>query len=440
MNRFELPSSVNLQASDAVRQRRRILVILILATAFSDLDRQILGMLLEPIRVEFQLSDTELGLLSGLAFTTLYAALAVPLAVLADRISRRGVISLSLATFSGMTALCGMAPGFIYLLLFRMGVAAGEAGMLPASQALIADHFPKNQLTSAMSKLYISGSVGGIIAFMLGGFLSGAIGWRLTYIVIGIPGILVAIASYLFLPKAKAYMLASATGETPTRPRFRATLDFLWSQRAYRRLLLANGVWSFAGAGVALWAAPFISRTYQLSPAQIGLVLAVVISLAGAIGLFVVGHLAEKMSHKDPRWMLWTVAIALLLATPLGWVTFLNESGAIAMATGCAVAFLAVSSQGAIASVVQFLVPPSMRSVAAAVKHLLVTALGAGLGPLIVGVISDHLAARFGNEAIRYSLAAASTFWALSGLLFIYASRTFVEDVRRAEAPDLELK
>jgi MFS family permease len=110
------------------------------------------------------------------------------------------------------------------------------------------------------------------------------------------------------------------------------------------------------------------------------------------------------------------------------------------MTTGCAVAFLAVSSQGAIASVVQFLVPPSMRSVAAAVKHLFVTALGAGLGPLIVGVISDHLAARFGNEAIRYSLAAASTFWALSGLLFIYASRTFVEDVRRAEAPALESK
>lgn len=440
MNRFELPSSGDQQDSEAVQLRRRILIILIFATAFSDLDRQIIGMLLESIRAEFRLSDTELGLLSGLAFATIYAGLAVPLAVLADRISRRGVISISLAAFSSMTALCGVAPAFIYLILCRMGVAAGEAGMLPASQALIADHFPKSQLTSAMSKLYISGSVGGILAFIVGGYLSGAIGWRLTLIVIGIPGILVAIASYFMLPKTKPSVIASSTEGKRTHPSLRAMLDFLWSQRAYRRLLLANGVWSFAGAAVALWAAPFVSRTYQLSPAQIGLVLAVVISLAGAIGLFVVGHLAENMSRKDPRWILWTVAIALLIATPLGWITFLHDSGAIAMTAGCAVAFLAVSSQGAIASVVQFLVPPSMRSVAAAVKHLFVTALGAGLGPLIVGVTSDLLTTRFGEEAIRYSLAAASTFWALSGLLFIYASRTFVDDVRRAEAPNLASK
>ncbi len=415
------------------RRRAGWMAILILATALSSIDRQILGLLLEPIRHEFALTDTQLGILSGPAFTLLYALMSLPLAVLADRTSRRIVISASLATFSAMSTLCGMAPGFAYLLMFRMGVAVGEAGVVPASQALVGDLYPKSRLTNAMSRLYLSQSVGGVLAFLLGGFLVGIVGWRMTLILLGVPGVLMAVISLLFLPAGKRAKTAPA-GAADDRPAIplKTTLAFLWSQRTYRYLTLANFFWSIAGAGIALWAAPFIARTYGLPPREIGMVMAVAVGLSGAGGLLILGSLAQRKSTADIRWILWIVALALCAAIPLALVTFLASSGWIALAAGCTVAFLAISSQGPVASVVQQLVPGQMRSVAVAVKHLVVTALGAGSGPLVVGILNDNLAAEFGDQAIRYSLSFASLFYIPAAFFFYKASKTFIVEAEIA--------
>lgn len=417
----------------ALNMRPWMLLTLVLATALSAIDRQVLGLLLEPIRLEFDLSDTQLGILSGPAFTVLYALMALPFAVLSDRVSRRLVIGLALATFSAMTALCSVAPAFVYLVAFRMGVAVGEAAVVPASQAQVADIYPKGRLTDAMSKLYISGSIGGILAFLIGGFVSGWLGWRMTFLVIGIPGLLLAVVSYLVLPGPTGGARLKG-GAGLAGPRLRASAGFLWSQRTYRYLTFANGFWSFTGAGLALWAAPYLARTYDLPPAQIGIIMAVVVGLSGAAGLFILGGLAQRLAQKDIRWTIWVPAAATLTAMPMALATFLTPSGEVALITGCLITFFATSTQGPVASAVQLVAPKSMRSVAVAVKHLVVTAVGAGTGPLVVGMVNDALAPQFGEGAIRYSLMLVSVFYLISALLFLMASKTFAEDVARAEA------
>lgn len=412
--------------------QRWTMMVLVLATALSSIDRQILGMVLEPIRREFLLSDTQLGILSGPAFTVLYALTALPLAVLSDRVSRRAVIAASLAAFSTMSALCGMALSFPMLLLSRMGVAIGEAGVVPASQAMIADIYPKARLTHAMSRLYLSQSVGGVLAFLLGGYLTGVVGWRLTLIILGVPGLLIALFSLVVLPHRNIIRLRS--GETmQSKVPLRVSLPFLWSQRTYRYLTLANAVWSFAGAAIALWAAPFIARTYGLPPRQIGLVMAVAVGLSGAAGLLVLGGVAQRKSAADARWILWIVALALTAAAPIAVITFMASSGWVALVGGCLIAFLAISTQGPVASVVQLLVPGEMRGVAVAVKHMIVTAVGAGSGPLAVGILNDSFAGQFGDQAIRYSLVIMGGFYVLAAILFYVASRNFIADAAAAE-------
>lgn len=427
------------EESISFRRRNWMMVVLVLATAFSSIDRQVIGMLLEPIRKEFGLSDTQLGILSGPAFTVLYAVLALPLAVLSDRTSRRAVVAASLAAFSTMSALCGMALSYPMLLLFRMGVAVGEAGVVPSSQALVADIYPKKELTSAMSRLYLSQSVGGVLAFLLGGLLTGVVGWRLTLILLGVPGLFIAALSLILVPQRNSGASRPGSAKTIKIP-LRRSLAFLWSQRTYRMLTLANAVWSFAGAAIALWAAPFISRTYGLSPLKIGLVMAVAVGLSGAAGLFVLGGVAQRKSVVDARWILWVVAIALAVSVPLVLVTFLTDSGWVALVTGCLVAFLAISSQGPVASVVQILVPGHMRSIAVAVKHVAVTAVGAGSGPLAVGMLNDFFAHEFGTQAIRYSLVIMGLFYGLAAILFYMASRTFIADAKIAEQWSLPMK
>ena len=421
-----MPSSVQ---SETLDPRRFVwMMLLVTATALSSIDRQIIGLLLEPIRGEFNLSDTELGILSGPAFTALYALVALPLAIISDRVSRKGVIAVSLATFSAMSALCGLAPSFIYLVIFRMGVAVGEAGVVPSSQALVADIYPKSRFTGAMSKLYISQSVGGVLAFLLGGILTTLVGWRWTLVIVGIPGIVIAFIAFLVLPANKTSQNAQ-----PNKQRHNITiatsLKFLWSQRTYRYLTLGNFFWSFAGAGIALWAAPFIARTYGLPAHEIGMVMAVAIGLSGAGGLLIIGGLAQRNSVIDMRWILWIVTASLCVGVPFTVLTFQSPWGWVAMAAGCLVAFLTISTQGPVASTIQLLVPNEMRGIAVAVKHLVVTALGAGSGPLAVGILNDALAPEFGVAAIRYSLALASLMYLPAAYLFYLASKSL-----RAEA------
>lgn len=416
----------------APNMRRWMLFVLILATAFSSIDRQILPLLLEQIKHAFTLSDTQLGVLTGPAFFLLYAFCALPLAIVSDRVSRRLVITWSLAAFSLATTLSGLAPALTILIICRMGIAIGEAGNVPASQAMVADIYPRAQLTSAMSWLYLSQSVGTTAGYLLGGFLGGWLGWRLTMISVGFPGVLLAVAAYLVLPKHNP-----APHGAPARSLavpLRTSMAFLWSQRTYVWLTVANAIWAFASAGMAMWAAVFVGRVYKLPSAQIGMIMALVMGIVGASGLVVVGGLAQKLSRRDPRWALWIVGLCALVSAPLAWMTFLTTNGTIAWIGGCLLAIAVVSTQGSVASAVQMLVPGSMRSIAVAIKHVVVTAIGAGSAPLVVGIFNDALAGQFGAQAVRYTLASIGVLFPIAAVLFYVATRSLRADMARADA------
>ncbi|MEA3001854.1 MAG: hypothetical protein QOH81_642 [Sphingomonadales bacterium] len=420
-------------ARAAARWSGWMLAVLAVVNALSSIDRQVLPLLLEQIKHEFGLKDVHLGLLTGPAFFMLYALCALPLAMVADRVSRRIVIALSLSVFSVMTTLSGLAPAFMLLVVCRMGVAIGEAGNVPATQAMVADIYPRARLPWAMSWLYFSQSAGSILGFLLGGFLGSTLGWRLTFLTVGVPGLLVAILAYVVLPKRNP----TTTNADPTAlveaVSLRRSASFLWSQRTYRSLTLANALWAFASSGIALWTAVFIGRVYHLPPSRIGMVMAVVMGMVGAFGLLVLGGVAQKLNRRDLRWPLRIVALSSLVSAPLAWTAFLTSSGLVAWIAGGLLAFFVVSTQGSVASTVQLLVPPSMRSVAVAIKHVVVTAIGAGSAPFVVGLLNDQLAARFGDEAIRYTLAGISILFLFGAYFFYRATRTLGADIARAE-------
>jgi len=414
--------------------RKWVLVILILATAMSSIDRQILPLLLEQIKDSFSLSDTQLGILTGPSFFLLYAVCALPLALVSDRISRRLVIAWCLTAFSLMTALSGLAPAFLILIILRMGIAVGEAGIVPASQAMIGDIFPRSQLTSAMSWLYFSASIGTTIGFLLGGFLGQWLGWRLTFITVGMPGVILAVLAYVVLPKNNTATRSSAKAATSrTNTSLKKSTRFLWSQTTYRYLTFANTLWAFASAGIAMWTAVFISRVYELPPSQIGMIMALVVGVIGALGLSIMGNVAQKLDKRDVRWPLWIVALSSLISAPLVFTTYLSSSGMVAWIGGGMLAFVSVSTQGSVASTVQMLVPPEMRSIAVAVKHVIVTAIGAGTAPLVVGILNDALSAEYGVHAVRYTLASLGMLFPIAAIFFYVAAQSLKNDIARAE-------
>jgi predicted MFS family arabinose efflux permease len=418
----------------SAQARRWMLLILILGTAMSSIDRQILPLLLEQIKRSFELSDTQLGILTGPSFFLLYALCALPLAIVSDRISRRLVIAWCLAAFSMMTALSGLAPGFLLLIILRMGIAIGEAGNVPASQAMVGDIYDRSQLTSAMSWLYFSQSIGTTCGFLLGGFLGQWLGWRLTFVIVGLPGVLLAFAAYFALPKNNASTLRGpASPLVANAVPLKISARFLWSQATYRYLTLANAIWAFASAGIAMWTAIFIGRIYKFPPAQIGMIMALVVGVIGALGLSVIGTLAQRLDKRDVRWPLWIVALSSLISAPLACLTFLSQTGALAWVGGCLLAFVSVSTQGSVASTVQMLVPPHMRSIAVAIKHVVVTAIGAGTAPLVVGILNDVLAASYGDQAVRYTLASLSVLFPVATVFFYIAARSLRTDIARAE-------
>lgn len=430
------PSPVPADA-DAVAPstRRWILIVLIFATALSSIDRQILPLLLEQIKQEFALSDTQLGALTGPAFFILYALCALPLAVLSDRISRRIVIACSLALFSLATALSGLAPTLMILVICRMGVAIGEAGNVPASQAMVADIFPRRLLTTAMSWLYLSQSVGTTMGYLLGGLLGGWVGWRMTLVTVGLPGLLLVVVAWFILPKGNSDKKPDREAKQPSQAvPLRESFAFLMSQRTYLWLTAANAVWAFASAGIAMWAAVFLGRVFALPSAQIGMTMAIVMGIVGGSGLVIVGGLAQKLSKRDPRWTLWVVGLCALISTPLTLLTFLSDNGTLVWIGGCLLAIAVVSTQGSVASTVQMLVPGSMRSIAVAIKHVVVTAVGAGTAPLVVGLFNDMLADEFGAQAVRYTLASIGLLFPIAAFLFFLAARTLRAEMARAEA------
>lgn len=387
---------------------RLILLILTVALTLSYVDRYLLAVLVEPIKADLNLSDSQIGLLTGFAFAAFYAALGLPVARLADRGFHRTVICASIIVWSALTALTSVVQNFFHLALARFGVGAGEAGIFPTSQAIIAETFPPERRTVAMAIFAAGGSIGLLIAFAAGSALAAEIGWRWTFVAMAAPGLVVAPLAFAVLPRA---IVAVARQAAPS-----GTLRALWRNRHFRHLPFAQSAVVILLFGQAQWLPAFFERSFGADRVALGAILGVTQGIATIAGGISGGVLADRLRHRDPAWPLrlarYSLIAAIVPLVLLYGVADLRWGYILAALTG----FLFAVPTGPIAAHLHFVVAPWQRASAAATAVMIASFLGSGAGPLLIGGFSDLFAQAAGKDSLRYALltvALAAVGWAL---------------------------
>ena len=410
----------------AARSRPRsvagILVLLFLISIINFLDRYMFGALLPAIKTELRLSDAELGFMASTAFSILYAVMGLPLGWLADRTSPRRVISGAMAFWSLMTAVCGLAVGFGQLFLARVLVGVGEAGATPAANAIMAGLVPAHQRARAISIFALGLPAGLFVAFLGGGVMTQALGWRATLLAFALPGLVLSVVVLLFLPEPDAPPLRSR--------RFVASeVRLLLSRGSFRHLCLGSALFTLAWQGMITWLPSYFLRAYGLSGAEVGGKLALVLAGSQAIGLIVGGQGADATAKCDARWPLWICAAASALPVPLYGFLFGAGQSANTSFIITFVAFTLGLLQGAPAlSSVHAVTPVESRGLAIAI-YLMIVNIIAGFGALLIGLISDHLTRTNGPASLGPAMLwVAIPFSLWSALHFWLASRRLVAD------------
>lgn len=415
-----------------------VLSLLSLTYVLNFIDRQILAMLIEPIKKEFGVSDTAMGFLSGFAFVFFYTIVGIPIARWADRGSRKTIITLALTIWSGMTAACGMARGFVELALLRVLVGVGEAGGSPPSHSLISDYFPPRQRATALSIYAWGVYIGSALAFLAGGYLLKNYDWRTAFFVVGLPGLLLAALVGLTVkevPRGYSENKLSPPLQPPQQQPLAEVLRFLRSRRAFVFVAFASSIQSLAGYAILTWGPAFLGRVHHMPFVDIGLHLGWTIGLAGCLGAWLGGHLADRFGAQDARWYMRLPALQSLLAVPflVGFVLFQEKE----LALLCFIPFYTLGAMyvGPMFSVIQGITPPQMRATASAILLFIVNMIGSGLGPLSIGLLNDHVfGPHYGPEAIRYSMLVMGLIGGFASILFWQASKSLREEMALSPA------
>jgi MFS family permease len=420
-------AQVDAPARPAAR-RYYVLAILTVVYALNFLDRTIFNVLIEPIKKEFVLSDTTMGLLAGFGFVLFYSALGIPIARIADRLNRRNIVAIAFAFWSAMTFLCGMASSVATLALARIGVGIGESAGTPASQSMVADLFDKNERPRALGVYAIGTYLGVFLGYFIGGYVSQHYGWRTAFFAAGLPGIALAGLLWLTISEPKRGAMAERFEPEPLGP----TLRFLASQRTFLIVLVGFCLTTYTNYATAAWIPPFLARVHHLSSAEIGTYAGTFKGLFGMAGTLIGGLTVAQIARRDDRWKLWAPAIMSGLAGPVFAVCMLTPDFATMVAALAATSFLVGFHLGPIFAIAQTVAKPSMRALASAIVLLSATCFGQGVGPLAVGMINDALKSAYGNEAVRYSLLSAALTTTLGALLFVWAAGSVSGDIKRA--------
>jgi len=383
--------------------RRYALGVLVVVYTFNFIDRQILAILLPAIKAEFLVDDWVLGFLAGSAFALFYATLGIPIATLADRWSRRNLIAIAVAIWSAMTALSGMAGNILHLTLARIGVGVGEAGCSPAAHSLIADYYPPEQRSTAMGIYSLGISLGIMIAYLAGGWVAQNIGWRAAFLMVGLPGLILAVVVRYTMQEPPRGM-SEGRIDSGHRPGVLTVARYLLRRKSFIHMAIGSGLASFVAYAVITFFPSFMIRSHGMGLAEIGVYLGLIIGIASGLGYVGGGYLADKASTVGHKYSLWTVSAAMIF----GWlftlpIYLLNNPywvfAAFAVPTIFSNFYLATTF-----AQVQGLVGLRMRAVASALLLFLLNIIGLGLGPMLTGILSDLLRASFGDESLRYSL------------------------------------
>jgi MFS transporter, Spinster family, sphingosine-1-phosphate transporter len=421
------------------REARLMLWLLLVVYIFNFLDRQIVNILAEPIARDLKLSDTQVGLMTGIAFALLYTVLGLPIARFADRQStdRGKLIAVALAIWSVMTALCGLAQNYSQLLLARIGVGIGEAGCTPAAHSLIADSVPANRRASALAFYALGIPIGSLLGMLIGGFLADTVGWRNAFVVVGAPGVVLALVVTLLLrdPRRAGTLAAqkdraeaSATGGTLTTGE---AVKALMSSRAYILLLIAGSAASFLSYGKGTWTTIFFQRTHGLSPSEVGFWFGVGGGAAGIFGTWLGGWLADRHGAVDRRHVMTAPAIGMAIAAPMTFAAFFMTDWRAALALLLIPTALNTLYYGPCYSSAQGLVPLRARAMASATLLFFQNLIGLGLGPLFFGMLSDLLKPEYGTESVRYVLYGAAWLGLIPAFFFWRCGRRLNDELDR---------
>lgn len=396
-----------------------VLGLLWLVAVLRFVDLQILAVLLEPIRRELLLSDTQLALLGGLAFAVFYATLGIPIAWLADRSNRRNIIAAAVTLWSLMTALCGQAGSFSTLFLARMGVGVGEAGAYPPSTSILADYFPARLRGRACAVLASAIPVGVCVGFLVGGLVAQRWGWRATFSLVGLPGVLLGALVLLTLREPVRSNISGiplSASET-----LRQSLRALWATPGYRHVVAGTCLFTLGAAGSGVWMPSFFMRHHGLSSAEVGMWMALLYGAGGLLGALGGGWLAQQLVNTKGGigWHARVCAWSLALCLPVLPFLFLHPSAPAALALLGVMALLMHVNSGPVLALLQTLGGSRRRALAHAFSMLVTNIVALPLGPLFIGMSSDALSPRYGSRVLGLAILLLLLFaWSWAALLF----------------------
>ena len=427
-------SNTTLPATAAPRDRWYVLGMLTAVYALNIADRFSISTLIEPIRAELHLSDAGIAFLTGGALALFYVTVGIPLAALADRANRRKILAVSLAAWSAMTALCGLAHNRLQLTLARFGVGIGEAGGTPPSTSILADKFPPARRPMALTVFALGACLGAWLGSAVAGTAAERGGWRTAFLVLGIPGVVLALIVWLTVPEPRRGQLDAGHAVAAGRSSLRATLRFIVAQRSAVHLLLGGSVATFWSWGLMWWTPAFLQRSHHLTVGQAGQLIGPMHLIAGTASTLIAGWLMAGRAAADPRYVTrllgWVTALTTVPSLLLYWVVSERATVVLLWIFVPAVYFYI----GPILGLLQNVVPAHMRATACAILLFLANVANLLLAPQLIGWLSDWFASSFGAgaESLRWALLllAPTGFWAAWHLWT--SGRTICADAARA--------
>jgi predicted MFS family arabinose efflux permease len=412
-----------------------VTVVLSLVWLLAAVDRNVLALLLVPIKKSLGASDAAMGALTGAAFAIVYATTALPMARIADRSNRRNFMVLALAFWSAMTAVSGLATSYIQLLVARVGVAAGESANTPATMSFLGDLYPANKRGGAIGVLTIGSALGFSLGAMVAGALNDRFGWHVAMMAVGAPGLILALVMWLTVPEPQR----GAHEEAPVRDLedlpFAESLKRIAQIRTAAPMLLGLVFLNVSFMAWLNWLPAFLMRVHHLTTTQMSAVFGLAIGLGGVLSNVAAGFISDRLARRGARWRMYYCCTMVVVAIPLQLIALLTPQITSAVVCMCLYSLAAGGLSTVTSAATLSISPPNMRAFMAALFGLAVTVLGAGVGPWMVGALNDALKGALGDQAIRYTLLMAPASLALAGLMFFWASRTI-----EADAPETSVK
>jgi MFS family permease len=413
-----------------------VLAVLAATYAVNFLDRQVVNILAESIKRDLQISDTQLGLLTGTAFGLFYSLLGLPIARLADRYSRVRIITIALALWSALTAACGIAQNYVQLFLMRLGVGVGEAGGTPPAQSLIADYFPQEQRTFAMAVFALGLPFGSFCGFLLGGIVDAGWGWRTAFVIAGVPGVFLAVLVALTLkepPRGMSYPGAAALRDRLEPAPLRVSLAEIFARRSFIRLVLGGTCGIFIVYVTNAWLPSFLIRLHGLDSASVGGWIAFCVGVGGLIGSLGGGWLATRLKRRFARAEVWMIATSTALTAPALLWTLFASSTQFALAGMFVLYALSYVWIGPTSALIQRVTPIRSRTLAAALQLSIANVIAMLFGPPSIGYLSDRLQSVFAVESLRYALGATAIVSILGAAVYWSAGRHLLRDLESGD-------